>query len=531
VRPWRCLRATARARRRVQESRWFRRGWTLQELIAPRRVEFYSAEWESIGTKAGLSGLLAERTKIPIEVLQGGALSKWPASIRMSWACGRFTTRKEDEAYCLLGIFDVHMPLLYGEGARAFIRLQEEILRRSEDMSLLLWTSFGLSSTTGWYGVLAPNTWSVSEGAPSLYDYAAMVCICAPNGSQVYVDRAAYGTLQITYQMDVLQRFPPATVTSRGILATLLMRPVMIEIHGNTPTPEPEPIAFAWVLAMQSVMVGDPPSPKPYMIGLPLVFLHGSGDNSISLESVLGEQDKPLVAARRDAGTLLLLDADYMESLVPRQVYLTATHKEYYYRNSRDDSSIGGDYRPARLFVGSDTLGIHNAYVCEKNPRIRVGTWDRWVPFRNADIWSPSDDWSDTFGKADNARSFSFVGVLPLRAHCRSGHLTDNDAVISDVAVGMATSASATHVSLDVKPCSYTLFITAQTWTWAGVQTDNDIHAAYINDDGNRYADRAYVRLKCGHLAVLTAKWDYEDTMKLGHDWSWRHAVLEISFP
>jgi len=117
-------------------SRWFSRGWTLQELIAPARVEFYSRNWVELGTKASLERHLEEATGIRVEVLRGASPSICSAAERMSWASKRHTTRVEDIAYSLLGIFSVNMPLLYGEGKNAFLRLQLEILQQNEDYSL-----------------------------------------------------------------------------------------------------------------------------------------------------------------------------------------------------------------------------------------------------------------------------------------------------------------------------------------------------------------------------------------------------------
>lgn len=118
-------------------SRWFTRGWTLQELIAPTKMEFYTADWEEIGTKDRLSGTIASTTQIDEGVLVGTAkLSTILASVKMSWASKRRTTREEDTVYSLLGIFGVNMPLLYGESAKAFVRLQEEIRKDREDYTL-----------------------------------------------------------------------------------------------------------------------------------------------------------------------------------------------------------------------------------------------------------------------------------------------------------------------------------------------------------------------------------------------------------
>jgi hypothetical protein len=111
-----------------KRSRWHTRGWTLQELIAPRSVEFFSSTRSRLGDKKSLSRELHEITGVPESVLQGGPLSDYQVEKRLSWMDCRRTKREEDQAYALLGIIDVHMPLIYGEGKRnAFRRLDEEI--------------------------------------------------------------------------------------------------------------------------------------------------------------------------------------------------------------------------------------------------------------------------------------------------------------------------------------------------------------------------------------------------------------------
>jgi hypothetical protein len=121
------------------ESRWFTRGWTLQELIAPPEVEFYVKSWNLIGTKKRWSIYLPDITGIQKKVLETNDLSSASVAQKMSWAAHRRTTRKEDMAYCLLGLFDINMPLLYGEGEKAFLRLQEHIAASSTDHSLFAW--------------------------------------------------------------------------------------------------------------------------------------------------------------------------------------------------------------------------------------------------------------------------------------------------------------------------------------------------------------------------------------------------------
>ncbi len=118
--------------------RWFTRGWTLQELIAPRTVEFYDRGWVMRGTKESLGSQLCAITMINQSALAGGFRHSNIAE-RMSWVALRETTRPEDIAYCMLGLFDVSMPMLYGEGKRAFRRLQEELIRQSNDLSIFAW--------------------------------------------------------------------------------------------------------------------------------------------------------------------------------------------------------------------------------------------------------------------------------------------------------------------------------------------------------------------------------------------------------
>jgi archaellum biogenesis ATPase FlaH len=111
-----------------RSSRWFKRGWTLQELLAPRIVEFFSEEWEKIGDKASLKSLIREITGIPYKVLDGAPLSQFSVSERLRWKGDRETKREEDAWYSMSGIFDVEIAPAYSEGAAsAFGRLMDEI--------------------------------------------------------------------------------------------------------------------------------------------------------------------------------------------------------------------------------------------------------------------------------------------------------------------------------------------------------------------------------------------------------------------
>jgi hypothetical protein len=135
-----------------ESSSWFHRGWTLQELLAPYRVTFCDQAWNVLGHLRSFTHFDDVNRGIFMDVVSrvtgiGKAYLEnkrhiYDASIaeRMSWAASRLTSRVEDEAYCLLGLFNVNMPLIYGEGSKAFLRLQEEIVKRSTDLSILAWT-------------------------------------------------------------------------------------------------------------------------------------------------------------------------------------------------------------------------------------------------------------------------------------------------------------------------------------------------------------------------------------------------------
>lgn len=129
------------AGRKLPETRWFQRGWTLQELLAPGEVYFYDSKLTLLGTRLDFARQIDSITGIDEQFLNGTeAIHEACVAQRMSWASSRKTTRGEDIAYCLLGIFNINMPLLYGEGARgAFRRLQEAIIGQSDDDSIFAW--------------------------------------------------------------------------------------------------------------------------------------------------------------------------------------------------------------------------------------------------------------------------------------------------------------------------------------------------------------------------------------------------------
>jgi hypothetical protein len=132
-----------------RKSRWFTRGWTLQELLAPKEARFFAEDWSYIDNRANMQDTISEITSIPTNLLNDHLESPYRSNAvssiygfaqRMSWASSRSTTRPEDRAYCLLGIFAVNIPLLYGEGGdSAFQRLQEEVIKRTADWSVFAW--------------------------------------------------------------------------------------------------------------------------------------------------------------------------------------------------------------------------------------------------------------------------------------------------------------------------------------------------------------------------------------------------------
>ncbi|KAI0509525.1 hypothetical protein F5B22DRAFT_616614 [Xylaria bambusicola] len=164
-----------------RKSRWFQRGWTLQELIAPKIVHFFDRKWNHLGQKRDLSLTLVEVTKIP-RVFLLGIIPLHEASVaqRMSWASDRVTKRKEDLAYCLLGIFGITMPMIYGEGDQAFIRLQEEITRHINDDSILAWNFQNPGSIVK--STVEEASGCALASSPSSFANSSHIVPCGPKG-------------------------------------------------------------------------------------------------------------------------------------------------------------------------------------------------------------------------------------------------------------------------------------------------------------------------------------------------------------
>lgn len=113
-------------------SRWFTRGWTLQELLAPASVQFYTKHSELLGDKKSLARQISGTTGIPSTVLDGGSFSDLEPEKRMQWADARQTKLEEDEAYSLFGILGVSLPILYGEGRESAFRRLRSAVRENE---------------------------------------------------------------------------------------------------------------------------------------------------------------------------------------------------------------------------------------------------------------------------------------------------------------------------------------------------------------------------------------------------------------
>jgi hypothetical protein len=195
-------------------TRWFKRGWTLQELIAPVVVEFYNAEWEFIGTKRSLRDLIEEITGIDGRVLRGDSPRSCNLATRMTWASHRETTRVEDESYCLLGIFGVNVPLLYGEGQRAFRRLQEGILKIEEDYTLFLWSPIASPDLTN-HGLLAHNPSCFRD----LQIQNSRLSIVPPQHRQIPFSKNSFSRFQ-----ESSDHLPPH-ITSRGLRISMPLMP------------------------------------------------------------------------------------------------------------------------------------------------------------------------------------------------------------------------------------------------------------------------------------------------------------------
>jgi hypothetical protein len=220
------------------KSEWFERGWTLQELIAPKEVVFYSKDWKEIGTRSKMASRLSRITKVDEGVLTGVIELRYVSiAKRMSWAADRKTTRKEDIAYCLAGLFDVNMATLYGEGSeKAYRRLQEEIIKDSDDESLFAWTN-ERKDQPELQGLLATSPADFRNSSRYIPDYGAGARVpssttgrglCITLGMQRLKDDIWVGALQCPV--------PPAYTQTLAVYLKLLDEPAQQYTRVKTDT-------------------------------------------------------------------------------------------------------------------------------------------------------------------------------------------------------------------------------------------------------------------------------------------------------
>ncbi|KIK28106.1 hypothetical protein PISMIDRAFT_605388 [Pisolithus microcarpus 441] len=211
---------------------WFSRGWTLQELIAPDDLQFFSRDWKGIGNKRSRATELKRITGVPVRVLADGLSSYAPSFAEiMSWAAERRTTLVEDEAYSLIGLLSINMPMLYGEGKKAFQRLQLEFMRITNDQSVFAWRATKVGSTKGGESTDGGNiqemgwTSGVLPDSPVAFKGCHDIIQMAP--------REFYRSLSISWESDAqalaeggdCEALPPFTVTNLGIRIPLPLRP------------------------------------------------------------------------------------------------------------------------------------------------------------------------------------------------------------------------------------------------------------------------------------------------------------------
>jgi len=193
---------------------WFSRGWTLQEMIAPSNVQFFNKEWRAIGDKRTLAHTLKEITGVPKHILMDGLYGDRPCVAQiMLWASDRTTTRVEDRAYSLMGLLGVNMLMLYGEGKKAFHRLQLEIIHMSNDQSIFAWS---------WDG--AVRTGNILADDPSVFRCCSEMQLMDANEFIEYLPSwlMPEAELRLT-EDDRLGTFP---ITNRGIHIWLFLRPI-----------------------------------------------------------------------------------------------------------------------------------------------------------------------------------------------------------------------------------------------------------------------------------------------------------------
>ena len=226
---------TSQWEQNFSQSRWFTRGWTLLELVAPKSLEFYGSDWQFMGSRKTLSAFITTITSIPSSVLDGTEdLYACSVAQRMSWAARRVTSRAEDAAYSLLGVFNVNMPILYGEGFdKAFSRLQKEIMDVDNDMTIFCWEDAS-AEFFNYSGILAK---SPSQFVTSKLSYRPK----GPLKRFRYLNKAFRITLGLTlgregYRNEYLAVFPFESDSMRrvGIYLAQIGEDLFARVDANT---------------------------------------------------------------------------------------------------------------------------------------------------------------------------------------------------------------------------------------------------------------------------------------------------------
>ncbi|KAH7243812.1 heterokaryon incompatibility protein-domain-containing protein [Fusarium solani] len=162
-------------------SKWFTRGWTLQELLAPKNLLFYDTDWNCLGSKLELAESIEHITGIAAHYLTGEKDFRSACiSAKMSWSAHRETTREEDVAYCMFGIFNLHLPVQYGEGKGAFLRLQDALISKNDE-SLFAWKMPPEGPGPAYQIIpdsavdLGPDEWGLLAPSPKWYEHCGMM--------------------------------------------------------------------------------------------------------------------------------------------------------------------------------------------------------------------------------------------------------------------------------------------------------------------------------------------------------------------
>ena len=279
------------------QSEWFIRGWTLHELIAPVHVEFCNKSWKHLETKRSLRKRVRAATGIHISALSGSPPASFSIAQRMSWASRRVTTKIEDTAYCLFGLFDVNMPLLYGEGQKSFLRLQQEIIKDSSDQSIFAWSS----NAEGYRGLLALS--------PSCLSGSSNIVSC---------DEEPFSTLEC----DI-----PYSMTNKGLAIRLpfLVKPRAVDTH----------------VALVRCLDTSKPAPGPY-IGIFLTSTKLARARCFARVSI-ERQDIIHVDSRLDNMVACQVDAFIPQHERGMEHYIQKRHGFRFWANM-GDANQHGDY-------------------------------------------------------------------------------------------------------------------------------------------------------------------------------------------